>query len=215
MAESRTIGITGGIGSGKSFVSAMLREGFGIPVYDCDAEAKRLTASDAEIRQKLISLVGQEVFCGQQLNKRLLADYLFSSPEKASSINAIIHPAVLRDFMEWRTENSASPIVGLESAILYESGFDAKADVILFVDAPIDLRLRRAMLRDAASAEQVKARMQMQQPELHRAQADFIIDNSTDNPAKLQEQLATVVGHIAKQTSPLPRTKGGGKINSE
>ena len=95
------IGITGGIGSGKSYVSNILRQRFNIPVYDCDAEAKRLTATDEEIRQKLIQLVGPEIFDGHELVRKRLADYLFADPEHASRVNAIIHPAVLRDFEEW------------------------------------------------------------------------------------------------------------------
>ena len=94
----KTIGITGGIGSGKSYVSALLRKHFGIPVYDCDAEAKRLTATNAEIRQQLIQLVGSEVFDGTALNKQCLADFLFASAENARLVNAIIHPVVLKDF---------------------------------------------------------------------------------------------------------------------
>ena len=189
----KTIGITGGIGSGKSYVSNLLRQKFGIPVYDCDKEAKRLTAEDEEIRQRLIALVGPEVFAGGGLNKQLLADYLFADVEHASAVNAIIHPIVLLDFEKWAADNGQQTTVGLESAILYESGFNASVDYVLFVDAPEDVRLRRAMLRDNASEAQIRARMKMQRPELHRLQADFIIDNSTDDNTRLQEQLANIV----------------------
>ena len=207
----KTIGITGGIGSGKSYVSNLLRQKFGIPVYDCDKEAKRLTAEDEEIRQRLIALVGPDVFAGGGLNKQLLADYLFADVEHASAVNAIIHPVVLKDFAEWSmvlprqqsrpgagaSGNGQCSMVGLESAILYESGFNASVDYVLFVDAPEDVRLRRAMLRDNASEAQIRARMKMQRPELHRLQADFIIDNSTDDDTRLQEQLASALRRIA------------------
>ncbi len=207
----KTIGITGGIGSGKSYVSNLLRQKFGIPVYDCDKEAKRLTAEDEEIRQRLIALVGPEVFAGGGLNKQLLADYLFADVEHASAVNAIIHPVVLKDFAEWSmvlprqqslpgagaSGNGQCSMVGLESAILYESGFNASVDYVLFVDAPEDVRLRRAMLRDNASEAQIRARMKMQRPELHRLQADFIIDNSTDDDTRLQEQLTSALRRIA------------------
>ena len=193
----KTIGITGGIGSGKSYVSNLLRQKFGIPVYDCDKEAKRLTAEDEEIRQRLIALVGPEVFAGGELNKQLLADYLFADIEHASAVNAIIHPIVLLDFEKWASNNGQQTTVGLESAILYESGFNASVDYVLFVDAPEDVRLRRAMLRDNASEAQIRARMKMQRPELHRLQADFIIDNSTDDDTRLQEQLASALRRIA------------------
>ncbi len=193
MNTPKTIGITGGIGSGKSYVSNLLRSKFGISVYDCDTEAKRLTATNAEIRQKLIALIGPEVFEGGILNKQLLADYLFADVENASLVNAIIHPVVLKDFAEWSKIKSQEPIVGLESAILYESGFNDSIDYVLFVDASEDVRLHRAMLRDTASEEQIKARMKMQQPELHRLQADFIIDNNTSDDTRLLEQLKQII----------------------
>lgn len=182
------IGITGGIGSGKSYVSAFLKERFGIPVYDCDSEAKRLTASDPEIQEKLTALVGKDVFQNGELNRQLLANFLFADLENASEVNAIIHPTVLRDFRKWVEQKQELPAVALESAILYESGFDACADTILFVDAPEDVRLGRAMLRDTATEEKIRARMKMQSPELNRLRADFIIDNSqTDNPLLLKQ----------------------------
>ena len=193
MNTPKIIGITGGIGSGKSYVSTLLQQKFGIPVYDCDAEAKRLTATNEEIREKLIALVGPEVFDGTTLNKKLLADYLFADIENASQVNAIIHPVVLKDFIKWTTDNGQQTIVGLESAILYESGFNDSVDYVLFVDAPEEVRLHRAMLRDAASEEQIKARMKMQQPELHRLQADFIIDNSSNNDTRLLKQLNQII----------------------
>ena len=188
-----TIGITGGIGSGKSYVSNLLRMNFDIPVYDCDAEAKRLTSSDEKIRRKLIQLVGPEVFDGQELVRKRLADYLFSDPEHASRVNAIIHPAVLEDFGQWSMVNGQCPMVALESAILFESGFNKYVDYVLFVDAPEEIRLKRAMQRDNSSKEKIKARMQMQQPELHRKQADFIIDNSIAGDTRLLEQLKKTV----------------------
>jgi len=183
-----SIGITGGIGSGKSYVSNLLRQKFDIPVYDCDAEAKRLTTTDEEIRRKLIQLVGPEVFDGQELNRKRLADYLFADPEHASKVNAIIHPTVLEDFRLWANRQPES-IVALESAILYESGFNEYVDYVLFVDAPEEIRLKRAMQRDTAPEEKIRARMQMQHPELHRKQADIIIDNSTEDDTKLLVQL--------------------------
>ena len=183
-----SIGITGGIGSGKSYVSNLLRQKFDIPVYDCDAEAKRLTTTDEEIRRKLIQLVGPEVYDGQELNRKRLADYLFADPEHASKVNAIIHPTVLEDFRLWANRQPES-IVALESAILYESGFNEYVDYVLFVDAPEEIRLKRAMQRDTAPEEKIRARMQMQHPELHRKQADIIIDNSTEDDTKLLVQL--------------------------
>lgn len=191
------IGITGGIGSGKSYVSDLMRRELGIPVYDCDKEAKRLTATDMEIRKKLIALVGQEVFEGDTLNKPLLVDFLFASPENASQVNAIIHPAVQEDFKQWASRQQ-KPVVALESAILFESGFNELVDKVLFVDAPEEVRLHRAMLRDSASEEQILARMKMQHPDLHRAQADIIIDNSTNDDTRLLVQLREIIKRMVK-----------------
>ena len=193
-----TIGITGGIGSGKSYVSAIIREKFGIPVYDCDKEAKRLTASDAEIRRKLIQLVGPEVFNGEELVRQHLADFLFGSEENARKVNAIIHPAVLRDFKQWARKQQ-QPIVALESAILFESGFNKSVDRVLFVDAPEEVRLRRAMQRDSATEQQISARMKMQQPELHRQQADYVVHNSSDDDTRLPVQLTEIINLIANK----------------
>ena len=193
-----TIGITGGIGSGKSYVSAIIREKFGIPVYDCDKEAKRLTASDAEIRRKLIQLVGPEVFNGEELVRQHLADFLFGSEENARKVNAIIHPAVLRDFKQWARKQQ-QPIVALESAILFESGFNKSVDRVLFVDAPEEVRLRRAMQRDSATEQQISARMKMQQPELHRQQANYVVHNSSDDDTRLLVQLTEIINLIANK----------------
>ncbi len=193
-----TIGITGGIGSGKSYVSAIIREKFGIPVYDCDKEAKRLTASDAEIRRKLIQLVGPETFNGEELVRQHLADFLFGSEENARKVNAIIHPAVLRDFKQWARKQQ-QPIVAMESAILFESGFNKSVDRVLFVDAPEEVRLRRAMQRDSATEQQISARMKMQQPELHRQQADYVVHNSSDDDTRLLVQLTEIINLIANK----------------
>ena len=106
-------------------------------------------------------------------------------------MNAIVHPAVLKDFSAW-AEKQTEPVVALESAILYESGFYKHVDYILFVDAPEDVRLRRAMQRDTATEAQVVARMKMQQTEQSRKLADFIVDNSTDSDLLLQEQLKQI-----------------------
>lgn len=191
------IGITGGIGSGKSYVSNLLYQELDIPVYDCDAEAKRLTASDREIQSKLIQIVGPEVFDGQELVRKRLADYLFADPENASRVNAIIHPAVLEDFKLW-TSKQQKPIVAMESAILFESGFNEYVDYVLFVDAPEDVRLLRAMQRDNAPEEKIRQRMQMQQPELHRKQADFIINNSKATKKEIIEQLIAIHHHLSQ-----------------
>lgn len=191
------LGITGGIGCGKSFVSSILKECYSIPVYDCDSEAKRLMSSDEGIREKLIGLVGEEVYSGEVLNRKLLADFLFSNADNAQCVNAIVHPAVWSDFLRW-AKDQRCPLVALESAILFECGFNARMDYVLFVDAPEDVRLHRAMQRDSASEEQIRARMNMQHPEEYRQLSDFIVDNSRSDDKSLHEVLNRILNEIKR-----------------
>lgn len=171
------VGITGGIGSGKSYVAHLLSQR-GLPVYDTDTEAKRLMLSDADIRMGLIGLLGEEVYADGKLNKPLLVSYLFASDEHASRINSIVHPCVKRDFLRWAASQTTHEIVALESAILYESGFDDVVDYVVAVYAPLEIRIRRAMERDSATEEQVRKRIAAQmEEEVKRDRADFVIMN--------------------------------------
>lgn len=176
------IGITGGIGSGKSVVSRLLSL-MDIPVYLSDDEAKRLTATDETIRKELTALLGDELYQGDVLNKSLLAGYLFASPENAARVNAIIHPVVKQDFRRWCKENASSAILAMESAILIEAGFAPEVDAVVMVYAPKEVRIRRAMKRDDASRKQIEQRIQNQMDdEAKRAKADYTIINDDKTP---------------------------------
>ena len=192
-----SIAITGGIGSGKSYVSNLLEER-DIPIYNADNESKRLTVSDEEIRKGLVALVGEQVYFDDgTLNKSLLAAYLFASSEHATKVNAIIHPRVKADFRRWLEEHEDYEIVGLESAILYESGFDDVVDAVVAVYAPESLRLERAMKRDGATEAQIRARMSAQMNEEEkRDKADFVVLN--DGSACLQKQLDALIYQIKR-----------------
>lgn len=192
-----SIAITGGIGSGKSYVSNLLEER-GIPIYNADNESKRLTVSDEEIRKGLVALVGEQVYFDDgTLNKSLLAAYLFASSEHATQVNAIIHPRVKADFRRWLEEHEDYEIVGLESAILYESGFDDVVDAVVAVYAPESLRLERAMKRDGATEAQICARMSAQMNEEEkRNKADYVVLN--DGSACLQKQLDALIYQIKR-----------------
>lgn len=188
------IAITGGIGSGKSYVSHLL-EDMNIPVYNADNEAKRLTVSDAGIRSALIALLGEEVYKNGVLNKPLLASYLFSDPVHIKRINSIIHPRVREDFAEWAKQRKDCEVVGMESAILYEAGFENTVDSVLMVYAPVDLRVERAMYRDGASEEQVRARIAAQMDdEEKRRRADFTVVN--DGIRALVPQLTEIIEQL-------------------
>jgi dephospho-CoA kinase len=177
------IGLTGGIGSGKSVVSHLLKT-MGIPVYIADDESKRITSTDTLIKQQLINLLGEEVYINGVLNKNLLAAYIFSDAAHAKIVNEIIHPRVKEDFVKWVTKNINYPVVAIESAILIEAGFTDEVDIVAMVYAPMDLRLHRLTLRDSSSSkEQIIKRIQSQMDdEKKRTLADFVIVNDEQIP---------------------------------
>lgn len=157
------LAITGGIGSGKSYVARRMTELLGIPVYDSDANAKRLNEESPEIRRGLIEMVGADVYDVQgHLNRQKLATFLFASEENVRRINALIHPVVKEDFLRWAAGQTA-PVVAIETALLAESGIDKVVDKIIRVDAPLETRISRAMQRDGVAREKVLERMAHQQ----------------------------------------------------
>lgn len=175
--EPIRLGITGGIGSGKSVVCHVLQL-MGVPVYSSDDETKRLMVRDAVIRSGMISLLGPEVYQGEELNKPLVASYLFASADHAATINALIHPRVKEDFRRWVGEHRGHRLVAIESAILLEAGFADEVDRVVVVTAPLETRIRRAMQRDAASRRQIEQRVQHQMADEERCNlAHHIIQN--------------------------------------
>lgn len=191
-----SIAITGGIGSGKSYVSVLLQAA-GIPVYNTDNEAKRLMLSDEGIRQDLIALLGEGVYTDGTLNKPMLASYLFAGPENAARINAIVHPRVKADFRRWMEEHEGQEIVGLECAILFEAGFADTVDAVVTVYAPESLRVERAMKRDVATEAQIRARIAAQMDDEEKCRlSDYIIYN--DGSISLENQLSALVAQLKK-----------------
>ncbi|MBO4674388.1 MAG: dephospho-CoA kinase [Bacteroidaceae bacterium] len=183
------IGITGGIGSGKTYVCHLLQQR-GIPVYHCDDEAKRLMTQSTTIRKQLSQLIGNDIYINNELNKPRIAAFLFANEDNAAQVNAIVHPVVRQDFLRW-TKRQHSPIVVQECALLFESGFQDTVDVTVEVFAPHDLRLQRAIQRDHATAEQIQARMAQQMDEDEKRQrADFcILNDGTDLETQLDQLL--------------------------
>ncbi|MDO4164537.1 MAG: dephospho-CoA kinase [Bacteroides sp.] len=176
------LGITGGIGSGKSVVSRLL-EVMGVPVYISDTETRQLMHTDESIRQELTALLGAEVYAGGVLNRPLLASYLFGSPQHAAEVNGIVHPRVKDDFRRWTSRHSSCPLVGIESAILIEAGFANEVDKIIMVYAPREVRIVRAVARDHSSRELIEKRILSQMDdEEKRRQADFVIINDGETP---------------------------------
>lgn len=170
------IGITGGIGSGKSVVAELLRLQ-GVPVYIADTESKRLVGEHPVIRERLVALLGPETYTGEGLNRPYMASRIFADPALLAAVNGIIHPAVNRHFLEW-AERQTAPFVALESAILFESGFDSVVDVTLAVYAPEEIRIRRAMAREGVSRERVLERLRNQlDDDEKKARADYVVYN--------------------------------------
>lgn len=181
------IGITGGIGSGKSYVCRLLGQR-GIEVYDCDSAAKRLMRNSETLRQQLVDLIGPEVYEPYKpysLNKAVVSRFLLASPENARAIDDIVHPAVFRDFEQ-------SGYQWVESAILYESGLDRLVDRVVVVTAPLEVRLQRIMDRDHLSREKSMEWITRQLPQDEvRRRADFEIVN--DGVADLNEQIDRII----------------------
>jgi len=195
------IGITGGIGSGKSFVCRKISEK-GFPVYDCDAEAKKLMCSHPAIRQELIALLGESVYAHEGdvwlLNKPLVANYLFAQPEHAEKINQIVHPRVREHFQHWAQQQTAS-LCFMESAILFQSHFETEVDEVVWVQSPTRLRLQRTMERDHSTREKVLARMRSQHIDKQMLQGCHIIYN--DNTHNLDQQIETLIQQLTTKNS--------------
>ena len=167
------VGVTGGIGSGKSTVCRLFAER-GVPVYDSDSEAKRLMGEDPSLRAALVEAFGDETFRDGVLNRRYLAATVFGDRHALARLEALVHPCVKRDFERWAAERTAEPYVVLECAILYESGMDAAVDRVVAVVAPEELRLVRVNARDGASAAEIRRRMAAQlSDDVLSARADY------------------------------------------
>ena len=171
------IGITGGIGSGKTFVCNQLREK-GYPVYDCDHEAKRLMVEDPEIINGLKMMAGADCYKEDgSLNVPFVAQFLFASPENQARLNQLVHPRVKADFLRWADTQTADKVF-LESAILFEAGFRDVVDSVGFVDAPLETRIQRIMQRDNTTREHAEQWISRQMPdEEKRRLSDFVINN--------------------------------------
>lgn len=179
------IALTGGIGSGKSYVCSLLKKR-GIAVYDCDDAAKRIMRTSNEVITALKHLVGDEVYTTDGiLNKARMAEFILQSDDNASAVNAIVHPAVGNDFM-------SSGMQWMECAILFESGFDRYADIIICVTAPEEVRVERIMKRDGITREKALQwiHCQMSQHEvLCRSTYEIVNDGTADIERQIEDIL--------------------------
>ncbi len=182
------IGLTGGIGSGKSTVAQLFAE-LGVECYDSDSRAKALMQEDPALREGLMRLFGSGVYSPEgQLDRAAVASAVFGNPERLAQLNGAVHPAVAHDWERWCAERSGRDAVILESAILFESGFDAKVDLSVTVSVPEHLRIERCMARDGVPAEAVRRRIAAQWSDEERERrADHVISNI--DAATLRQQV--------------------------
>jgi len=185
------LGITGGIGTGKSYVAAVMARR-GIPVYDSDSRAKWLMQNDASLKLALAALVGDGLYGPDGVfDRRVMAEAVFGDPEMKDRVESLVHPAVGRDFEIWAAGQN-SGFVLLESAILFESGFDRFVDAVIVVDAPLELRISRCMERDGASRDAVLGRIESQMPQEQKKElGNFVILN--DGCSDLEFQVDSIL----------------------
>lgn len=179
----KIIGLTGGIGSGKTTIANYLVS-LGYPVYIAD-DAGRKVMQKQEIIDAIKEKFGLEIFENNLLNRAKLAKIVFDNPEQLKKLNAIVHPAVKEDFKNWLTQHLESPLVFYESAILFESGSYTDFDVIITVIAPLEKRIARVLERDNSNREQVLNRINAQWTDEQRiSKSDFVIENLNIDLAK-------------------------------
>lgn len=170
------VGLTGGIGSGKSTIAEMFKEK-GIPVYDSDIQAKSIMGSAAPVISDIKALLGNGAYDKGQLQRRFVADKVFKDPALLEKLNAIVHPAVREHFKTWVLAQE-SPYVIQETALLFEQGMEARYDAVILVTAPLEIRIARVMQRDGVSRKSVTDRIANQWPEVRKIPlADYVIHN--------------------------------------
>lgn len=189
-----TIGLTGGIGCGKSYVADKMKLR-GIPVYDSDYRAKLITATNPVVKMELTRLVGPTLYCPcgcGVMQKEVLAQFIFGNPDNMAKVNAIVHPRVKEDFHQWADAQKGKDFCILESAILFESGFDSEVNFKVCVDAPVELRIQRCIKRDNTTREAIVSRINSQMDQAEKCRkADFVIVN--DDAQALEPQISALI----------------------
>ncbi|MCY7408724.1 MAG: dephospho-CoA kinase [Chitinophagales bacterium] len=174
------IGITGGIGSGKSTVCKIF-ETLGIPVFYADEESKKILSTDVEVISEVKRIFGNEVFSNNIPDRKKISETVFNQPEKLKQLNSILHPAVIAKSETWFHSQKEKPYSIKEAALIYEIGAQAFLDKVIVVTAPEKIRIERIIKRDGITADEVQARLQNQMPEREKiAKADFIIVNDNE-----------------------------------
>jgi len=193
------LGLTGGIGSGKTLVCQIF-EKLGVSVYYADSAARFLMGTDAGLMEGIRQLFGEQAYGKEGLNREYLAGIVFGDREKLAALNRLVHPLVRKDFVNWTEQQKGSPYVVEEAAILFESGAHAFLDYSVLVYAPEELRIKRVMDRDGMSREHVLKRMEQQMSEEEKkALADHVLIN--DGSRMLLPQVLELHNSIIKRTT--------------
>ena len=184
------VGLTGGIGTGKSICASVFRA-IGIPIYESDVEAKRLMISDQELKSELIQAFGEQTYLDSgQLNRSHLAQIVFSDESQLERINQLVHPAVRKDFLSWCQSHQQESYIIQESALVYEIGLHHYFDKVIVVDAPTEMRIQRVMNRDQVDRKAVLARISKQLPQSEKvSKADYVIVND-GNQSTIRQVIA-------------------------
>ena len=189
------LGVTGGIGSGKSVVCEVLRL-HDIPVYDADLEAKNLNDTSPVIREKLIEAFGAELYKNDKLDRKKLAQLIFNDEKNLRQVNSIIHPELAKHFEKWTDGRMEHSIVAIDAAVLFEAGFQQFVDKTITVFSPVETRIERVVKRDNLTKEQILSRINSQMSDEEKIRlSDFVIIN--DNKHSILEQVSTILKTIS------------------
>lgn len=182
------VGLTGGIGSGKSTVAKFFRQ-LGVSIYDSDNEAKMLMNESKSIKEAIIALFGKNAYIDKKLNKPFIAAIVFNDKKKLDQLNNIVHPAVRSHFLKWITQQK-SPYVIQESALIFENNAHKKYDAVILVTASEEIRIQRVIKRDGLTKLQVKARLNNQTSDDEKKKlADYVIENKNLKETETQVRL--------------------------
>ena len=196
------VGITGGIGSGKSTITSLFHD-LGVPIYNSDERAKWLLSNDVDLMDQIKILFGQESYSNNKLNRAHIANIVFQDNDMLKQLNAIVHPLVKIDFENWLLLQKKEPLVIKEAAILIESGAYKELDILIVVYANKEIRIKRVMNRDNVAKEDVEKRMKTQLSDSERLKfAHYSIENNKD-----QSNLKRQVGALYKQLLSYPKNK--------
>ncbi len=190
----KIVGLTGGIGSGKSTVARMFKN-LGVAVYIADDEAKQLMNKDQDVKRKIVDLLGDGAYRDDKLNRPFIANIVFNDKSKLEKLNAIVHPAVAHHFDTWKNKQKGDYVIK-EVAILFENNGHVLCDYTVLVTAPLEVRIQRVLKRDHTTREQILSRVENQWDDIRKIPlADFVIQN--ENLKETENQVNEIHSKIS------------------